>query len=53
MLLLAIVIALSVVAVILFVVMFRRDDPMLGLLGLAVTLAAALAAVFYGGLESL
>jgi hypothetical protein len=41
-----------VVAVALCVRMFRRDDPMLGLVGVGVALVAATMAVAYGGLDS-
>jgi hypothetical protein len=45
--------ALLVVAVTAFIAMFRRDDPVLGMVGLVVTVAAAGCAAFYGGVASL
>lgn len=53
MVLLTIVAALTAVATALFIAMFRRDEAMLGLAGLTVVLAAAFAAVVYGGVDSL
>lgn len=54
MIVLAVVIAAMVVAAAaMFVMTFRRDEPALGLAGLAVALAAAAVAVVYGGIDSL
>lgn len=43
---------LLVVTGALFVAMFRRDDPLLGLVALVTAMAAAIAAVIYGGVDS-
>jgi hypothetical protein len=49
----AVALAMVVVAAVLIVAMFRRDDPVLGVAGLVVAVSAALPAGLYGGLGSL
>lgn len=51
--LLAIIIALGAVATGLFVTMFQRNSPILGVAGLSTALTGAIAAVAYGGMASL
>jgi hypothetical protein len=53
MVLLVLIVTMMGAAAALFVAMCRRDDSMLGLVGLTVAMVAAVVAVAYGGIESL